>query len=60
MFSGLVIFTFVLTNICGQVLVPPYTNLALGKRITATATCGEINGKPIKEMFCQIAGEFFF
>uniref|UniRef100_A0A915PQH1 Laminin subunit alpha n=1 Tax=Setaria digitata TaxID=48799 RepID=A0A915PQH1_9BILA len=40
----------------GQVLVPPYTNLALGRRIEASATCGEFNGQPIKEIFCQIAG----
>ncbi|VDM41094.1 unnamed protein product [Toxocara canis] len=39
-----------------QVLVPPYTNLALGRRIEASSTCGELNGQPIKEMFCQIAG----
>ncbi|OZC11109.1 laminin EGF-like protein [Onchocerca flexuosa] len=40
----------------GQVLVPPYTNLALGRKIEASSTCGELNGQPIKEIFCQIAG----
>ncbi|VDK44418.1 unnamed protein product [Anisakis simplex] len=39
-----------------EVLVPPYTNLALGRHIEASSTCGELNGQPIKEMFCQIAG----
>lgn len=41
-----------------QVLVPPYINLALNKRIHATSTCGEINGEPHREVFCQIAGKF--
>ncbi|KAM3726093.1 Laminin-like protein [Dirofilaria immitis] len=40
----------------GQVLVPPYTNLALDRKIEASSTCGELNGQPIKEIFCQIAG----
>ncbi|VDM96599.1 unnamed protein product [Thelazia callipaeda] len=40
----------------GQVLVPPYTNLALGRKIEASSTCGEITGQPIKEIYCQIAG----
>lgn len=42
----------------GQVLIPPYTNLALGRKIEASSTCGELNGQPIKEIFCQIAGKF--
>ncbi|VDK75274.1 unnamed protein product [Litomosoides sigmodontis] len=42
--------------IWGQVLVPPYTNLALDRKIEASSTCGEVNGQPIKEIFCQIAG----
>uniref|UniRef100_A0A915BZ56 Laminin-like protein epi-1 n=1 Tax=Parascaris univalens TaxID=6257 RepID=A0A915BZ56_PARUN len=46
----------VLGSTNAQVLVPPYTNLALGRRVEASSTCGELNGQPIKEMFCQIAG----
>ncbi|EJW74267.1 hypothetical protein WUBG_14825 [Wuchereria bancrofti] len=42
--------------IWGQVLVPPYTNLALDRKIEASSTCGELNGQPMKEIFCQIAG----
>ena len=35
-----------------SVLTPPYFNLAGGKNIDATATCGE-NGK---ELYCKLAG----
>ncbi|CAD5221244.1 unnamed protein product [Bursaphelenchus xylophilus] len=38
------------------VLVPPSKNLALGRHITASSTCGEVNGVPIKELYCTIAG----
>lgn len=40
----------------GIVLIPPSKNLALGRRIEASYTCGEIKGLPIKEMYCSIAG----
>lgn len=38
------------------ILVPPNRNLAAGRNVTATSTCGEVNGQPIREMFCTIAG----
>uniref|UniRef100_A0A914DA49 Laminin N-terminal domain-containing protein n=1 Tax=Acrobeloides nanus TaxID=290746 RepID=A0A914DA49_9BILA len=38
------------------VLLPPTKNLASGRKIVATSTCGEINGQPIREMYCTIAG----
>ncbi|CAD5215290.1 unnamed protein product [Bursaphelenchus okinawaensis] len=38
------------------VLVPPSKNLALGRHITASSTCGESNGVPIQELYCTIAG----
>ena len=37
-----------------QVLTPPYFNLAVGRRIEATATCGE--GVAEKEWFCKLTG----
>ena len=37
-----------------QVLTPPYFNLAVGKRVHATATCGE--GVPEKELYCKLTG----
>uniref|UniRef100_A0A915EV46 Uncharacterized protein n=1 Tax=Ditylenchus dipsaci TaxID=166011 RepID=A0A915EV46_9BILA len=38
------------------VLTPPNRNLAHGRKIEATFTCGEVNGQPISEMYCTIAG----
>ncbi|KAI1731321.1 laminin EGF domain-containing protein [Ditylenchus destructor] len=38
------------------VLTPPNWDLAHGRRIEATYTCGEVNGRPVKEMYCTIAG----
>lgn len=38
------------------VLVTPSKNLALGRPIVASSTCGEANGQPIQELFCTIAG----
>ncbi|KAI8431212.1 hypothetical protein MSG28_001250 [Choristoneura fumiferana] len=35
-----------------EILTPPYFNLALGKRITATATCGDEG----KELYCNLVG----
>ena len=37
-----------------QVLSPPYFNLAVGRRITASATCGESVSEP--ELFCKLTG----
>ena len=39
-----------------QVLTPSQMTISHKKPITATATCGEINGQPIKEAYCSIAG----
>ncbi|XP_078680702.1 laminin subunit alpha-5-like isoform X1 [Branchiostoma floridae x Branchiostoma belcheri] len=38
----------------GQVLTPPYLNLAQGRRIVASATCGEGVSEP--ELYCKLAG----
>ncbi|XP_045509429.1 laminin subunit alpha [Colias croceus] len=35
-----------------EILTPPYFNLALGKKITATATCGDEG----EELYCKLAG----
>ena len=37
-----------------QVLTPPYFNLAVGRRITATSTCGV--GVSEAELFCKLTG----
>jgi len=37
-----------------EVLTPPYFNLAEGRRITATATCGE--GLQGPELYCKLVG----
>lgn len=37
-----------------EVLTPPYFNLAEGRRVTATATCGEGVEEP--ELFCKLIG----
>ena len=37
-----------------QVLSPPYFNLAVGRPITASATCGESVSEP--ELFCKLTG----
>ncbi|RVE52213.1 hypothetical protein evm_003132 [Chilo suppressalis] len=35
-----------------EILTPPYVNLALGKKITATATCGDEG----PELYCKLVG----
>ncbi|XP_057663543.1 laminin subunit alpha [Diorhabda carinulata] len=57
--GGIVAFpTFFLfslfTGIRGESLTPPYFNLAEGKHITATATCGE--GIQGPELYCKLIG----
>ena len=37
-----------------QVLTPPYFNLAVGRRITATSTCGV--GVSESELYCKLTG----
>ena len=51
------ILTFLLllaVNVNAQVLTPPYFNLAQGRNISATATCGE--DVPGPELFCRLTG----
>ena len=38
----------------GVILTPPYFNLAAGRRIYATATCGEEIQEP--ELYCKLVG----
>ncbi|CAG9860176.1 unnamed protein product [Phyllotreta striolata] len=54
--SVLVFVLFLLRppNIQGESLTPPYFNLAEGKNITASATCGE--GIEGPELFCKLIG----
>ncbi|GMR41651.1 hypothetical protein PMAYCL1PPCAC_11846, partial [Pristionchus mayeri] len=52
---------FLLLALCwheslSQVLTPAQVTISYHKPITATATCGEINGQPISEMYCSLAG----
>lgn len=42
------------TSARAEVLTPPYFNLAEGRRVTATATCGEGIEEP--ELFCKLIG----
>ncbi|XP_017779043.1 PREDICTED: laminin subunit alpha isoform X2 [Nicrophorus vespilloides] len=37
-----------------KILTPPYFNLAQGRRVSATATCGEDTGGP--ELYCKLVG----
>ncbi|XP_034839290.1 laminin subunit alpha [Maniola hyperantus] len=37
---------------CAEILTPPYFNLALGKKITASATCGDEGS----ELYCKLVG----
>ncbi|CAK1588443.1 unnamed protein product [Parnassius mnemosyne] len=41
-----------LSAACAEILTPPYFNLAFGKKITATATCGDEG----PELYCKLAG----
>ena len=43
-----------LRSVGGQVLTPPYFNLAEGRRITASSTCGEGVDEP--ELYCKLVG----
>lgn len=40
--------------ICAEVLTPPYFNLAQGREITATSTCGETPAG--RELYCRLTG----
>lgn len=41
-----------LSAITAEILTPPYFNLATGKKITATATCGDEG----PELYCKLVG----
>ena len=43
-----------LQQVTGQQLSPPYHNLAEGKQVYATSTCGE--GINDRELFCELTG----
>lgn len=47
-------WALVVSTAWGQVLTPPYFNLAEGRRITATSTCGEGVNEP--ELYCKLVG----
>lgn len=49
----LVLFVFV-GSVRGELLTPPYFNLAEGKNITASATCGVETEGP--ELYCKLIG----
>ncbi|XP_032527888.2 laminin subunit alpha [Danaus plexippus] len=46
------LFLLYVSVACAEILKPPYFNLALGKRITATATCGDEG----PELYCKLVG----
>ena len=51
----LTICVLICTNVAfGQVLTPPYFNLAVNRRIIASSTCGEDVPEP--ELFCKLTG----
>lgn len=43
-----------LIALCNAELTPPYFNLATGRKIQATATCGEDTDGP--ELYCKLVG----
>lgn len=52
-----ILAVFFLQCVLSQVLQPPYFDIAKGKPITATATCGEGPGleEEGRELFCKLA-----
>ena len=51
--ARVVVLILVYTSVAyAEILTPPYFNLALGKKITATATCGDES----PELYCKLAG----
>lgn len=41
----------------GESIVPPYFNIAQGRTIKASHTCGEDDyGHPMEELYCKLAG----
>ena len=53
-----ILFSLILMT-CGQELTPPTFNLAKGRAITATATCGYEDAEPgpgFVELYCRLTG----
>lgn len=42
--------------VLGEALTPPYFNLASGRKINASATCGEGEGVDGPELYCKLVG----
>lgn len=40
-----------------QVLTPSQITISHRKPITATSTCGEIQGQPVTEIYCSLTGK---
>lgn len=53
-FHLVVFLVLSIENVRGESLTPPYFNLAEGKNITASATCGVDHEGP--ELFCKLIG----
>ncbi|XP_034480299.1 laminin subunit alpha [Drosophila innubila] len=51
---GVALALCLLVALCGAELTPPYFNLATGRKIHATATCGEDTDGP--ELYCKLVG----
>lgn len=49
---GALLIVLILKVVHAEILTPPYFNLAQGKKITATATCGDEG----PELYCKLAG----
>lgn len=49
----IVLLTIIITHANGE-LTPPYFNLAEGRKISATATCGVDTDGP--ELYCKLVG----
>ena len=57
-FVTLILFSLILMT-TGQVLTPPTFNLAKGRAITASATCGYEDAEPgpgFVELYCRLTG----
>jgi len=53
--TTLLLLLCAINHVQSQVLTPPYFNLAVGRRIEATSTCGVgVSDEP--ELFCKLTG----
>ena len=53
-FPVTILLFYTISIVNSQVLTPPYFNLAYGKPIVASSTCGEGVNEP--ELFCKLTG----